>query len=95
MKNIFYLVFLLPLTFLMFGSQTSSLPEKPASPSPEEVLVLQINNQEFPFDINGKFPYVVMINNRVTKFDKRDVEAFLKKGTDQLALTSGRPRTVN
>jgi len=95
MKNFFYLVFLLPLTFLMFGSQTSSVPATPSAPQLEEVLVLQINSQEFPFDVNGNFPYVVMINNTVTKFDKSDVADFLRKGTVQSIHGQGRPRTVN
>ena len=47
-------------------------------PPPSDPVVIQIQHQGFPFDLNGAFPYVVTIDNTVYRYDKKIVAAFLQ-----------------
>ena len=51
----------------------------PGNPPPRESVVVQIDHQGFPFDLDGNFPYVVMVDNVVWTFNKEDVYEFLLK----------------
>jgi hypothetical protein len=57
------------------------LPPEPKLDLPpvEHPVVIQVNHQGFPFDLNGEFPYVVMIDNQVYRYDRRAVIEFLEK----------------
>ena len=47
-------------------------------PPPTDPVVIQIEHQGFPFDLDGTFPYVVTIDNTVYRYDKKIVAAFLQ-----------------
>ena len=53
--------------------------EELAGPPIKHPVVIQISNQGFPFDLNGNFPYVVIIDNQVYRYNKQDVSTFLEK----------------
>ena len=54
----------------------------PTNPPQQDIVVVQVEHQEFPFDIAGNFPYVVMVDNVVWTFKKEDVYEFLLKAKD-------------
>ena len=51
----------------------------PDLPPVEHPVVIQVNHQGFPFDLNGNFPYVVMIDNQVYRYNREAVIEFLEK----------------
>ena len=70
------------------------VPKKPlAAYNNNAPIVIQVEHQGFPFDLNGNFPYVVMVDNVVTTFKPEDVEAFLEKGIYR-DVGTGRTRTL-
>lgn len=104
MKALLTLVFIVPLAFLLLGSATNVIEKsKPLEitgavvkvprdnlPAVEHPVVIQIEHQGFPFDLNGNFPYVVMIDNKVYRCNKSDVKLFLEKVvTDTPPLPGG------
>ena len=99
MRGLLLLVFILPLTFLVFGYTLTDAPTiiEPEIIVPEVVedappVVIQIEHQEFPFDVDGNFPFVVMVDNVVWQFDKNDVREFISKGRGR-DRGEGRSRT--
>ena len=66
------------------SSEELQLPEKitiitPTSqPPPDQPVMIQIEHQGFPFDVNGNFPYIVTIDNTVYRYDKKIVAEFLQ-----------------
>lgn len=46
-------------------------------PSMEGPVLLRIQHQGFPFDVDGRFPFVVMIDNEVYRCDPDKVREFL------------------
>ena len=94
MRGLILLVFILPLTFLVFGYTLTEPPKIVESgiidfspPMPvvvraptEQPTLIQIDHQEFPFDVDGNFPYIVMVDNVVWQFKKEDVKEFVSKG---------------
>jgi len=93
MKTLLIILFGVPLTFLLLGSSTNftenSEPlvidrvmiKTPRHNLPElnQPVVIQIEHQGFPFDINGNFPYVVLIDNQLYRCDKESVREFLER----------------
>ena len=84
----------------MFGYNTSVPATKDVKqfnrepePVPEPV-VIQIKHQGFPFDLNGNFPYVVMIDNVVHTYRKEDVLEFINKSVP-IGPGEGRTRQVS
>jgi len=51
-------------------------------PPVKHPVVIQISHQGFPFDLNGNFPYVVIIDNQVYRYDRREVTNFLEKAVN-------------
>ena len=47
-------------------------------PPPTDPVVIQIEHQGFPFDVDGNFQYVVTIDNTVYRYDKKIVSDFLQ-----------------
>ena len=102
MKSFILLVFGVPAMILMLGSTTGPdstgavLNPPPIVYEPvEHPVVIQIKHQGFPFDVDGNFPYVVMIDNQVYRYHKSDVAAFLRKAVDAEAGTVPRTRILN
>jgi hypothetical protein len=85
MKSLALVAFICPAVFLMFGYNTTEAPavviDRPQLVVEEEKepVIVQVKEQGFPFDVNGNFPYVVMVNNVVWTFKKEDVHDFLQK----------------
>ena len=50
-----------------------------AGPPIKHPVVIQISHQGFPFDLNGNFPYVVIIDNQVYRYNRDEVTNFLEK----------------
>ena len=106
MRGLILLVFILPLTFLVFGYTLTDDPKiiEPEVISPiiivpegqevvnDQPVVIQIEHQEFPFDVDGNFPYIVMVDNVVWQFNKNDVKEFVSKGRGR-GKGDGRERT--
>ena len=59
----------------------------------KEPVVIQIECQQFPFDLDGNFPYVVLIDNVVHQYDKEIVKEFLSKAPT-MYKGEGRTREV-
>ena len=91
MKSLLLIALLCPALFLLFGYNSE---EVTAEPPPvvqyTEPVVIQIEHQFHPFDVNGNFPYVVMVDNVVHTFKKEDVREFLNKSRP---VDRGRGRT--
>mgnify|MGYP003677114425 FL=1 len=58
----------------------------------DDPVLLQIETQDFPFDINGNFPFVVLVDNVIWTYKKEDVREFIKQGTPNSRAT-GRLRS--
>lgn len=75
---------------------TQVLNDQPPKPifleGKDDPVLLQIETQAFPFDINGNFPFVVLVDNVVWTYRKEDVRAFIKRGTPNSRAT-GRIRS--
>ena len=109
MKAFFSIVFFIPLAFLLLGSShnapkregnlniTKALVKVPRDnlPEVEHPVVIQIEHQGFPFDLNGNFPYVVMIDNKVYRCNKSDVKLFLEKVVTDVPPPTGAFRGLN
>jgi hypothetical protein len=101
MKSFILLVFGVPAMILMLGSTGSSSGSSVSYDSPpvqkpvEHPVVIQIEHQGFPFDVNGNFPYVVMIDNQVYRYNKSDVSDFLSKAVDAKEGSVPRTRVLN
>jgi len=63
-------------------------------PKPEHPVVIQIDHQGFPFDLNGNYPYVVMIDNKVYRYNKEEVTRFLEKAIHPAETTNLRTRIL-
>ena len=94
MRNILLFMICCASMFLLLGTTTQpyenpvtapvaaiELPvePKPELPPVEHPVVIQVNHQGFPFDLNGNFPYVVMIDNQVYRYNREAVVEFLEK----------------
>ena len=82
MKNNTLLLFALCAAYLLLGYTNNkpidiSTPVVETDPVP---VMIQVNSQLEPFDINGMFPYVVLIDNIAYRFERDDVKEFLLKG---------------
>lgn len=109
MKAFFSIVFLIPVAFLLLGS-SHNIPEKENNlnitkavvkiprddlPVVKHPVVIQIEHQGFPFDISGNFPYVVLVDNRVYRCDRKDVKLFLEKIVTDKPFVPGRVQGLN
>lgn len=88
MKKFIILAFLVPLAYLLFGYTSDRTHGKEARNLPnqqkivtEHPVIIQVETQGFPFDVAGNFPYIVMVDNVVYTFNKKDVAEFLEKGS--------------
>jgi len=85
MKNFLLVAAICPAVFLLFGynGQQANVPTVLAQPVVLNEMIdpvaIQVENQGFPFDVDGNFPYVVMVDNVVWTFKKEDVKDFLLK----------------
>ena len=109
MKRLVLIAFLCPAVFLMFGYNSTHAPAEVITrepitielSEPVEPVIVQVEDQTFPFDVNGNFPYVVMVNNVVWTFKKEDVHQFLLKartypaGPGEGRTRSLTPKTMN
>lgn len=98
MKVLFLVCFVLPALFLMLGytdstGHNSAVAEFPKEQRPQYPILLQVKHNDFPFDVNGKFPFVVMVDNVVWTYDRETVVQFLEKGTPN-RVGHGRSRVV-
>ena len=102
MRPFILLSFVLPLTFLVFGYTITDTPNimeppniiNPVPPGQHTNLpiIVQVEHQDFPFDVDGNFPYIVMVDNVVWQFNKDDVKEFVSKGRG-MGKGEGHPRT--
>ena len=94
MKNLLFIALLCPALFLLFGYNSEKvIAEPPSKVQSIEPVVIQIEHQFHPFDVNGNFPYVVMVDNVVHTFKKEDVREFLNK-SPHAERGRGRTRSV-
>ena len=92
MKAIVVVLFLMPGLLLLIGS--NDIYEYAPPSVSEDPVVVQIKNLEHPFDVGGRFPYVILIDNVVYKFDSSDVEQFISKRVTIPGPVSNRIRFV-
>lgn len=92
--RLLFLILLTPLIFLLVGGTTQStitttpieitravVKSTDSNPPPiERPILIRIEHQGFPFDVNGQFPFVVMIDNTVYRANPDAVREFLSKG---------------
>lgn len=92
--KLLFLILLMPLLFLLVSGTSQSIITSPPikitravvkstdnNPPPiEHPILIRIEHQGFPFDIDGRFPFVVMIDNTVYRADPDAVREFLSKG---------------
>lgn len=94
MRNLLMFILCASSVILLLGTATQPTQPRPAPPvavielPPEPKLdlppvehpvVIQVDHQGFPFDLNGNFPYVVMIDNQVYRYNREAVIEFLEK----------------
>lgn len=80
MKNLFLIGAICPAVFLLFGYDSQQAIAPPIFLNETiDTVAIQVDNQDFPFDVDGNFPYVVMVDNVVWTFKKEDVKDFLLK----------------
>ena len=110
MKTTLLMLIGAPLAYLLFGGAavqsttsdveqlniTHAIVKTPTDnlPEPEHPVVIQIDHQGFPFDLNGNFPYVVMIDNKVYRYHKEEVTRFLEKAIHPTETTNLRTRIL-
>ena len=94
MKNLLLIALLCPAVFLLFGYNSEKVTaEQPSKVQSIDPVVVQIEHQFHPFDVNDNFPYVIMVDNVVHTFKKEDVREFLNKGS-HAKRGQGRSRTL-
>lgn len=109
MKTLLTVTFIVPLAFLLLGSATNVIEEQTPLritkavvktprdnlPPVKQPVVIQIEHQGFPFDLNGNFPYVVLIDNKLYRCDKNDVKLFLESVIGSEPFVPGAPVGLN
>lgn len=83
----------LSVILLLLGSDTQSIHTSEEFKELDPV-VIQIKEIDHPFDVDGRFPYVVLINGVVYKFTSTDVESFISKRVIDNTPTHNRIRFV-
>ena len=74
------------------------VPEKSqelAGPPIKHPVVIQISHQGFPFDLNGNFPYVVIIDIQVYRYNREEVTNFLEKAVIPHEVNNMRVQSTN